>query len=79
MVDKQKYSHMLRGKKRTNNDPCPVCSEELYYDEEYTRRIGILDDSHNVEGWMCPYCRATFDNSNNLSYISTVNSTQGKA
>ena len=63
----------------TGNDPCPVCEEELYYDDDYTRRIGLLDNSDKLEGWMCPYCNATFDNFNNLSYISTTNTMQGKA
>jgi uncharacterized protein YbaR (Trm112 family) len=69
----------MRKKKTKSDDPCPVCQEELYYDEDYTRRIGIIDDYDKLEGWMCPYCRATFDNSNNLSYINTMNTTQVKA
>ena len=79
MVDKQKCLHTLKGKKKGINDPCPVCEENLYYDDDYTRRIGLLDNYDELEGWMCPYCRATFDNFNNLSYIRTVNTTQGKA
>ena len=69
-------------RKRTQNnkvDPCPVCEENLYHDEDYTRRIGILDDSDKIEAWMCPYCRATFDKKDNLMYITGVDSIQGKA
>ena len=69
----------MRKKKTNSDDPCPVCEEELYYDDDYTRRIGLLDNSDKLEGWMCPYCNATFDNFNNLSYISTTNTMQGKA
>ena len=29
-------------------DPCPVCKEELYLDNEYTQRIGLLDDLDEV-------------------------------
>ena len=79
MVDKRKYSDILRPKKKKILDPCPVCDEDLYYDDDYTRRIGLLDNFDKLEGWMCPYCRATFDKKDNLSYISGANINQGKA
>ena len=69
---------MRKGKKSKPFDPCPVCDENLYYNSDYTKRIGILDDVSSVYAWMCPYCRATFDKKDKLSYISGVNSIQGK-
>ena len=41
------------GKKKTSKDPCPVCDEELYYDNYTSQRVGLLaDDYYTVEGWM---------------------------
>jgi uncharacterized protein YbaR (Trm112 family) len=78
-VEKKNLSHMQKEKK-SKKDLCPVCEEDLYYDEEYTRRIGIYDYSPDiVYAWMCPYCRATFDKKNNLLYIKDMDSIQGKA
>lgn len=70
---------MQNGKKSKTFDPCPVCSEDLYHNTDYTKRVGILDDNTSVYAWMCPFCRSTFDKKDNLSYISGVNSLQGKA
>ena len=79
MQDKHKFLDTLKPKKKKILDPCPVCDEDLYYDDDYTRRIGLLDNFDKLEGWMCPYCRATFDKKDNLSYISVANINQGKA
>ena len=71
---------MRSGKKNRVLDPCPVCAGELHHDDDRTKRIGIYDyNEERVYAWMCPYCRATFDKKDNLSYISGVNSTHGKA
>ena len=66
-------------KKKKPSDPCPICNKDLYLDTQFTQRVGLLGDYEEVIGWMCPYCRATFDKKDNLSYISGVNSTHGKA
>ena len=48
-------------------DLCLVCEEDLYFDEEYTRRIGIYDyNPDKVRGWMCPYCKSEFDRKDNI-------------
>ena len=44
-----------------NTDPCPVCKEELYLNEEYTQRIGLIDDFDEVIGWLCPHCKTEYD------------------
>jgi len=51
----------------------------LYHDENFTKRIGIMNDLDKIDAWMCPYCRATFDKKDNLMYITGVDSMQGKA
>ena len=43
-------------------DPCPVCKEELYLNNEYTQRIGLIDDLDKVIGWICPHCKTEYDN-----------------
>jgi len=43
-------------------DPCPVCKEELYLDDQYTQRIGLIDDFDKVIGWLCPHCKTEYDN-----------------
>ena len=78
MEEKRKYLDISNQKTKATLDPCPVCLEELFYDEDVTRRMGILGKYNEIDGWMCPYCRATFDKKDKLSYISGVNSIQGK-
>jgi uncharacterized protein YbaR (Trm112 family) len=59
---------------------CPVCDENLYYDNQFTQRVGVLaDDDFTIEGWMCPFCRAQFDLDNNLLYINPQDIQVGKA
>jgi uncharacterized protein YbaR (Trm112 family) len=59
---------------------CPVCDENLYYDSQFTQRVGVLaDDDFTIEGWMCPFCRAQFDLDNNLLYINPQDIQVGKA
>jgi len=79
VAEKHKCSDISTQKTKVILDPCPVCSEELHFDGEVTKRIGILAESNIVEGWMCPFCRATFDKKDKLLYIKGVNSIQGKA
>jgi len=59
---------------------CPVCDENLYYDNQFTQRVGVLaDDDFTIEGWMCPFCRAQFDLDNNLLYINPQDIQVGNA
>ena len=71
----------LRKKKnQKNKDLCPVCDENLYYDEQITKRIGLLaNDDYTVEGWMCPECKSRFDINDKLTYINASNNMPGKA
>ena len=74
----RKYLHKQKAKKNPL-DPCPVCAGELYYDEDYTQRVALLDDEEDVEGWMCPWCSSRFDFDDNLMYINMPGKVKGKA
>ena len=81
MEKKQTFLRTLRKKKnQKNKDLCPVCDENLYYDEQITKRIGLLaNDDYTVEGWMCPECKSRFDINDKLTYINASNNMPGKA
>ena len=49
-----------KKKKTKKKDPCLVCSKDLYYDTEYSKRVGLIDEDDNILGWMCPFCRSEF-------------------
>ena len=51
-------------------DLCPMCKESLHLDEEYTQRIGVLDENDYCCGWMCPHCDGMFDTDDNLTGIN---------
>ena len=58
----QNYSDIKKkSKSREFIDKCPVCSKNLYLNEEYTKRVGIVDEEDEVLGWMCPFCKSEFD------------------
>ena len=58
----QNYSDIKKkSKSKESSDNCPVCSKNLYLNEEYTQRVGIVDEDHEVLGWMCPHCKSEFD------------------
>ena len=70
MEKKQISSHMQRKKKKSK-DPCPVCDESLYYNNDTTQRVGLLaEDDYSIEGWMCPFCKSHFDLNDNLVNIN---------
>ena len=78
MEKKPMSLHM--GKKKTSKAPCPVCDEELYYDNDTTQRVGLLaDDYYSLEGWMCPHCTSRFDMDDNLMGVSPINIKIGRA
>ena len=78
MEKKRRYLHTQKNQK-TSEDCCPVCDEDLYWDEYTTQRVGVLDANNDVEGWMCPHCNSLFDLDENLTYISLPNIELGKA
>ena len=73
----KKFSHTQSGKNNHKEDKCPVCSENLYYDEEVTRRIGIIARNGDIDEWKCPFCESEFDLDNNILYIYGSDSSKG--
>tara|TARA_R110002020_G_scaffold65674_1_gene173289 strand:+ start:935 stop:1168 length:234 start_codon:yes stop_codon:yes gene_type:complete len=47
--------------KKTAKDPCPVCNYDLHLNEVRSKRIGIVDNSDRVVGWICYKCKTEFD------------------
>ncbi len=76
----KKRMSLLTQMKKTNKDLCPVCDEDLYFDNDTTQRVGLLsDDNYTIEGWMCPHCNSRFDLENNLVYINPRDIKIGRA
>ena len=76
----KKLTSLRTQKKNKNEDPCPVCDEDLYYDNDTTQRVGLLaDDYYSLEGWMCPHCTSRFDMDDNLMGVSPINIKVGRA
>ena len=60
-----------KKKKKKNRALCPVCDENLYYNNDTTQRVGLLaEDDYSIEGWMCPFCKSRFDIKDNLVNIN---------
>ena len=80
MEKKQNLLH-IKKRKQNNEDLCPVCEGNLYYNESFTKRIGIVDTTgnHDVIGWICPHCKSEFDKSDKLMYIYGENFNEGMA
>lgn len=70
MEKSQNYLH-TKKKKNDEEDLCPICQKNLYLDERYTKRVGLLDTSNENKylGWMCPHCKSEFDVNDNIMYI----------
>ena len=78
METKQNLSH-IRKKRARKKDLCPVCDYNLHFNSKLTQRIGILDRTKDIIGWICPECSSEFDLNNNILYIYGENSVQGEA
>ena len=61
------------------DDPCPVCKEELYLDDQYTQRIGLIADFDKVIGWLCPHCKTEYDNDTKIVRFLGDSSIGGEA
>ena len=60
-------------------DPCPICSEELHLNHEFTQRIGLLDNYDEVLGWICAHCRSEFNIDNQLVKFMGEDGMRGEA
>ena len=79
-MEKKQNSLHTRIKKTKQLDPCPICEEELYYNDKYSQRIGIFDTKtikHEIMGWACPHCMSEFDIDDNIMYIYGQDYIQG--
>ena len=80
-MEKKKLSVTLRKrkrKKRKTKDPCFVCDKELFFNNKFSLRIGVVDGGE-VDGWICPHCRSEFDLKNNILYIYGQDYAKGDA
>ena len=76
----QNLSHMPKeNKKKKPLDPCPVCSKDLYLNDEFTQRVGLLGNFDDVIGWLCPHCKSEFDTDNFLVKYMGEDGMRGEA
>ena len=82
-MESHKSSHMPKKTKKTERkeiiDPCPICSEELHLNHEFTQRIGLLGEYDEVIGWLCPHCNSEFDVDNHLVKFLGEGNIRGEA
>ena len=82
-MENQKSSHMpkktITVEKKKIVDPCPICSKELHLNDEFTQRVGLLDDFDEVIGWLCPHCRSEFNTDNQLTKFMGESGMRGEA
>ena len=76
----QNFSHMEKKTKKSDTvDPCPICSKDLYLDDTFTQRVGLLGDTDDVIGWLCPHCRSEFDVDEHLTRYKGKDGMTGEA
>jgi len=68
MVEKQNLS-VTRTKKSKIKDNCPVCEKDLYLNNDISKRVGLVDESDKVIGWLCPYCNTEFNFDDKVIFI----------
>ena len=82
-MENQRLSPMQKktktAKKKKIADPCPICNKELYLNETFTQRVGLLDDYDEVIGWLCPHCSSEFDTDNHLTKFLGEDGMRGEA
>ena len=71
MEKKQSSLHTKKSKVMQEQDLCPVCDFNLYFNSKYTQRIGVLNGTKDVIGWICPECASEFDKNNNICLLYT--------
>ena len=76
----QNFSHMEKKTKKSETvDPCPICSKDLHLDDTFTQRVGLLGDTDDVIGWLCPHCRSEFDVDEHLTRYKGADGMTGEA
>ena len=79
MATKQSSSPTKKTKSVKKKDLCPVCDYNLYFNSQFTQRIGVLDGTKDIIGWICPECSSEFDLNNNILYIYGSDNVKGLA
>ena len=74
-----KYSHTQRKRSKGTKDPCVVCDKDLYYDDEVTQRIGMIESDGEIRSWKCPFCASEFDLDDNILHIYGEENAKGLA
>ena len=65
-------NEVLKGLgKKKSKEPCPVCENELYFNDELSKKCALLNENNFVVGWICPHCRSEFNNDDNIIEIFT--------
>tara|TARA_R110000824_G_scaffold157046_2_gene330480 strand:- start:536 stop:748 length:213 start_codon:yes stop_codon:yes gene_type:complete len=70
---------MPKKKNNYDEDKCPVCNRDLYFNDVVTQKIGIVDYDGDVSEWKCPFCNSEFDLEDNILYIYGSESDRGLA
>ena len=70
---------MPKKKNKCDEDQCPVCNRDLYFNDVVTQKIGIIDCGGDVSEWKCPFCNSEFDLEDNILYIYGSESDRGLA
>ena len=82
-MESHRLSPMQKKTKTTKKqkivDPCPICSQELHLNHEFTQRVGLLDNYDEVVGWLCPHCRSEFDIDDHLTKFLGEGNIRGEA
>jgi hypothetical protein len=60
------------------DDLCPVCDENLFYNDDVTKRIAILNNEQDVTGWVCPECFTEFDMEAHVVTLMSKQPVQGE-
>ena len=58
-------------------DACPVCDKELFYSPDITKRIAVVDNQEDIQGWICPECYSEFDMGDNIKTLIAKSAVQG--
>ena len=69
-MEKQKYLHIKKKSDLKDKvDTCPICEKNLYYDEDCSKRLGVIELNGDIDSWKCPACKSEFDLDDNILYI----------
>ena len=68
--DKGTKSAKVHKRSKRSEDICRVCKEDLYHNEDFTKRIAISEEG-TVTGWLCPFCFSEFTLKDELVQLMT--------